>query len=136
MAASHDQRPSVAVAAPDPAAEPTKDIEWVLSAAPETVTMSERDTLRLTIEVTNVGTATVDPKQHLGHFELDGVQHHGLQLWFGNGLRSMTWTELPPGETATDVRQVGEQLFNAPGEYVVGFRYGETLATTTVRVTE
>ena len=92
--------------------------------------------MRLTIEVTNDGDETVDPKQHLGQFELDGVAHMGLQLWFGNGLRTRSWHALPPGETASDVRKVGEQLFTAPGEYVVGFRYGESVATATVRVTE
>ncbi len=117
-------------------AELAKDVTWALTATPRTVSMGQRDAVELTIEVTNVGSETVDPKQHLGRFELDGVAHMGLELWFGNGLRTMTWSALPPGETATDVRKVGEQLFEAPGEYVVGFRYGESVATATVLVTK
>ncbi len=117
-------------------AELAKDVTWALTATPQTVSMGQRDAVELRIAATNVGSETVDPKQHLGRFELDGVAHMGLELWFGNGLRTTTWSALPPGETATDVRRVGEQLFEAPGEYVVGFRYGESVATTTVRVTE
>ncbi len=101
-----------------------KDIRWRLVAAPAVLSMAARNTFRLTIEATNQGTSHVDPERHNGHWLFQGQPHMGLSMWFGNGLRAMEWSNLPPGETVTDARTPGEQLFDAPGEYEVAYAHG------------
>ncbi len=111
-----------------------RGIRWRLSAEPAEVTMADRATVRLTIEATNEGDAETDPQQHRGQWLLQGEMHHGLNLWFGNGVRPSAWHALPAGETVTDARVVGEQLFEAPGTYDIAFQIGEQRATARVVV--
>lgn len=110
-------------------------VRWELSAEPTQLTMAQRGTWVIRIAATNVGTEPVNPDQHAGEFELDAQPHHGLNLWFGNGVRSSAWSDLPPGETVTDERTPGEQLFDAPGTYVLSYRHGSALTSVTVAVT-
>ena len=108
-------------------------IRWRLRAEPARVSMAERDSVRLTIEATNTTDAQIDPERHRGQWLFQGEPHMGLMNWFGNGLRPMEWSGLPPGQTVTDAREPGEHLFEAPGEYEVA--YARDGRRTAVRVT-
>jgi hypothetical protein len=111
-------------------------VRWALEADPSVLTMAERGRFTLRIIATNQSASSVDPQQHLGEFRLGGVAHVGLNLWFGNGLRSTAWSELPAGETVRDERRPGENLFDAPGVYVISYVHGRAAAAVTVTVTE
>lgn len=108
-------------------------IRWKLRAEPTRTTMADRASVRLTIEATNTTDAEIDPQRHLGQWRFQGEQHMGLTMWFGNGLRVMEWNALPPAQTVTDARDVGEHLFEAPGTYEIA--YARDGRTSTVRVT-
>jgi hypothetical protein len=60
----------------------------------------------------------------------------GFSLAFQNGVMEPNWTSLPPGETAATERALCESLFNAPGEYTLGFQHGRSDLTVPVRVTQ
>lgn len=108
-------------------------IRWALRAEPTTLSMGERESFRLTIEATNTTDAQIDPERHNGEWRFGGERHMGLTMWFGNGLRVTEWSGLPPGQTVTDARGAGEQLFEAPGEYEIA--YARDGRQTAVRVT-
>lgn len=110
-------------------------VRWRLRAEPQSVTMAERDSVRLTIEATNTADAEIDPQRHLGEWRFQGERHMGLAMWFGNGVRVVAWNALPPGQTVTDARSVGEHLFEAPGTYEIAYARDGRRSTVRVVVT-
>ncbi|MFO7566499.1 MAG: hypothetical protein R6X02_27905 [Enhygromyxa sp.] len=123
---------------PDPAPAPAVEaqLRWELSAEPTRLTMAQRERFVIEIAVTNEGSETIAPPLHAGDFQLDGQSHVGLNLWFSNGAISQEWMALAPGQTARDRRKPGEQLFEAPGEYVLSYVHGPTITSVTVTVTK
>lgn len=113
-----------------------RGIRWRLRAEPTSTTMADRASVRLTIEATNTTDAEIDPQRHLGQWRFQGEQHMGLTMWFGNGLRVMEWNALPPAQTVTDARDVGEHLFEAPGTYEIAYARDGRASTVRVTVTE
>lgn len=125
--------------APEPVPEqpaPTVDaqLRWELSAEPTRLSMAQRGRFVVEIAVTNEGSETVEPLLHEGDFQVNGQSHVGLNLWFSNGTRTRDWMALAPGQSARDRRKPGEQLFEAPGEYVLSYVHGPTVSSVTVTV--
>jgi len=131
-----DDEPSAAIDVATPNTIDESGVRWALEADPIALTMAERSRFTLRIIATNESAASVDPQQHLGEFRLDGAAHLGLNLWFGNGLRSNAWSDLPPGASVRDERRPGEHLFEAPGTYVIAYAHGRATTAVTVTVTE
>jgi hypothetical protein len=105
--------------------------------------MAQVGQFTLTVRATNQGTRVVDP-QYMGcdagsnpclasSWLVDGGPDFALNLAFGNGVREDRWSALPPGETISDSRKMGDALFTAPGRHQITFRHGS--ATVSVEVT-
>lgn len=135
-----DDEPIAPIDAPNPTASPTavdeNGVRWALQADPSVLSMAQRDRFTIRIVATNETAASVNPQQHMGQFQLDGASHFGLDLWFGNGLRSAAWQDLPAGASVRDERRPGEQLFEAAGVYVISYVHGRATAAVTVTVTD
>jgi hypothetical protein len=119
-------------------------VRWRLEAAPALLTMAQLEQFQLTVRATNQGTSTVDP-QHMGcgqgsnpclssSWRLNGGADFALGLAFGNGVREQRWSALPPGETVSDSRRMGESLFSAPGRYTITYQHGSATASAEVIV--
>lgn len=124
-------RPAPVIEAPTSA----PDLQWALIAVPPTLSMAERSTFRLQRQVTNTGDTVANPDAASGSFTINGAPARDLDMAFGNGLRDARWAELPPGETVSDGRGMGEQLFPAPGDYTITMTVGDAAAAVTVTVT-
>lgn len=92
-------------------------LRWSFVATPASVTMATRASVRLTRSVTNEGAALADAMHASASFAVNGAASMSLDLAFGNGLRGGEWASLPPGQTASDARDMGEDLFPVPGDY-------------------
>jgi hypothetical protein len=100
------------------------DLEWRLAASSTTVAMAARDAWELRTEATNVGTAAVDViAAGTGTFTVDGVPSRTLDMAFGNGGFPGSYRALPPGETATNARDVGE-ILETPGDHTIEMTIG------------
>jgi hypothetical protein len=94
-------------------------LRWTITAHPAQLTMAERAAFRLRRTVTNEASEPLDAMHAMASFTLNGEDSMSLDMAFGNGARESRWSELPPGESAFDEREMGESLFPAPGTYVI-----------------
>lgn len=112
----------------------TDGLRWALVATPRRLTMSQRARFRLRRQVTNEASAVRDATQASASFTLDGASSMSLDMAFGNGARSSQWAALAPGATVSDDRMMGEDLFPAPGDYVIAMTTDGVTVTTRVHV--
>ena len=98
---------------------PAPHLNWTLSASSSSIKMAERAAFRLTISVTNADAVANDPRRGTITFRVNGQPSSAADLAFGNGTLTPDWQSLPPGATATDARDIGATLFEAPGTYVI-----------------
>ncbi|MCE9579034.1 MAG: hypothetical protein K8W52_38270 [Deltaproteobacteria bacterium] len=111
-----------------------RGLRWQLRAVPPRLTMKDRAAFRLRIEVTNTAAAPVDASDGYATFTLDGQASQALDLAFGNGGREARWRALPPGDTVSDERAMGEDLFPAPGAYAISAAIDGVRVATTIEV--
>jgi hypothetical protein len=113
------------------------DLEWSLAASATTITMAERASWELRTLATNRGTEPVDVLEAgFSSFTVNGEPSITLSMAFGNGISPVSWSELPPGETADPARSgFGEDLFPAPGDYEIVMTHGNALVGITIHVT-
>ena len=127
--------------AAEPPREPPQDppelagLEWSIESVPETLSMSERSEHVIRIRATNRGTRTVNPLEAALSFRVNGEESFALINAFGNGVRASGWSALPPSETVSDERAMGETLFPEPGRYEIAVEPPGTRATCLVTVT-
>ena len=111
------------------------DVEWGLRASSLRVPMARRDRWRLTVVVTNRGRTPIDPQMTMTEWTVNGENDITLSNAFTNGAHDASWSSLPPGQTATDDRDLGESLFLEPGEYEIVMTHGAARRSLRVRVT-
>ncbi len=146
VAACH--HPSTTTTSPThvtPTARDQLGIEWTLTTSASPVAVADLVHFEIAIAATNTGGDTIDP-QYMGCVEasepclasgwkLDGAESMALNLTFGNGGREARWRALPPGDTVTDRRIMGDSLELAPGDHTISFDHGEARVEVTVTVT-
>jgi hypothetical protein len=110
-------------------------LNWTLSASQSSIKMADRAAFRLTISVTNAGSFSNDPQRGDVSFKVNGQASPAADLAFSNGTLTPDWQQLPPGATATDARDIGTTLFEAPGKYVIELLiHGESVSQVSVDV--
>lgn len=109
-------------------------LRWTITAHPAQLTMAQRAAFRLRRTVTNEASEPLDAMHAMASFTLNGEDSMSLDMAFGNGARESRWSELPPGESAFDEREMGESLFPAPGTYVITMTVHGVTSTVEVRV--
>lgn len=96
----------------------TRPLAIKLLAAPTRFTMAQRGAFSVGVEVTNRGSATIDPKLSTEcQLAVNGTESMAWNLAIGNGAREATWYALPPGKTVAMAWPLGDDLFDAPGTY-------------------
>lgn len=111
--------PSPPVSEAPAAAHPASPLQLHLVATPVALTMATRDEFRIGFRATNTIDHVVDPKLHLSTLLVDDKPSMQWSASVGNGAIEDEWSALPPGHTLTREWQIGEQLFPAPGDYVL-----------------
>lgn len=106
-----------------------------LLASPTQLRMAERSKFMIGVEVVNRGTTVVDPELSRCRLTVNGEPSMSWNLAIGNGAREPTWTQLPPGETATMSWPLGLDLFDEPGDYHLVMTLGDQRSTADVHVT-
>jgi hypothetical protein len=106
-----------------------------LLASPTQLRMAERSKFMIGVEVINHGTTVVDPKLSRCRLTVNGEPSMAWNLAIGNGAREPTWTQLPPGETATMSWPLGIDLFDKPGDYHLVMTLGDQQSTADIHVT-
>jgi hypothetical protein len=109
-----------------------RGIRWGLSCTPAKLTMATRDQLNVEIKATNETRETLDTLRHWLSFKNEG--NGRLSMAFGNGHRDKKWTALPPGETLTESRMMGESLLPRVGDIQIALFSDGATATCTVHV--
>ena len=121
-----DEEPTEDAVAPEPPAN-IEGLRWTITAHPARLTMAQRARFRLRRSVTNTAREPRDAMRSMAEFTMNGESSMQLNMAFGNGARESIWSELPPGRTVFDEREMGEHLFPAPGTYVIDMTVdGET----------
>jgi hypothetical protein len=110
------------------------DIEWRLTASSQQITMAERGHWRLRVSATNRGTVAAEIGSPASEFSFDGAPSMGLNLTYSNGVLEPGWDSLPPGETASTEREVGDTLFAQPGRHEIVLRHGRATSALVVDV--
>lgn len=106
-----------------------------LLAAPRQLSMAERSKFMIGVEVVNRGATVVDPKMASCRLTVNGEPSMAWNLAIGNGAREPTWTQLPPGETATMSWPLGLDLFDEPGDYHLVMTLGDQRSSVDIHVT-
>lgn len=110
-------------------------LNWMLTPSESAIKMADRAKFRLTIAVTNTRNFVTDPERGSVSFKVNGQPAPAVDLAFQNGTQTPDWKELPPNNTATDARDIGEALFPAPGTYVIELVVdGDSVAQVSVTV--
>ncbi|MBL8741730.1 MAG: hypothetical protein JNK04_11570 [Myxococcales bacterium] len=109
-----------------------RGIRWGLSCTPAKLTMATRDKLNVEISATNETKETLDTLRQRLSFKNEGRAR--LSFAFGNGHRDKKWTALPPGETLTESRAMGEALLPRTGDIEITLFNDGATATCTVHV--
>lgn len=111
------------------------DLEWRLQASSERLAMSERAAWRLRMVAVNRGSTTASPiETGPSSFAVNGEPSMVASLAFGNGALEPGWTSLPPGESVSTERELGESLFDAPGTYRIDLTHGTATSSVTIAV--
>lgn len=118
-AGAAEVEPAELAADEPPPAPNTEGLRWRITAHPARITMAQRGTFRLRRSVTNTAREPRDAMHSMAEFTMNGESSMELNMGFGNGARESIWSELPPGRTVFDEREMGESLFPAPGTYVI-----------------
>jgi hypothetical protein len=105
-----------------------------LLASPTRLAMADRAAFSIGVEVTNRGSANVDPDLVHCTLTVNGERAMSWSMAIGNGTRESTWYDLPPGKTATMSWPLGDELFEKPGDYhlVIALAGQESTADITV----
>lgn len=98
-----------------------RPVFWI-EAEPHELTMAERSEFMLSLFVHNTGFEAVDPEASGGRWTVNGEPSIVIDLAFSNGVQPAGWSELRPDRRAHDDRQLGESLFEAPGEYEIRYQ--------------
>ena len=107
-----------------------------LLAAPLRLTMAERSSFVVGVEVVNQGSRAIDPQLSTTcELAVNGVASIAWNLAIGNGARDETWYMLPPGKTATMSWPLGASLFPKPGTYQLVLTLAGQQSTAHVQVT-
>lgn len=95
-------------------------LKLILSATPLEFCFSLRKNFFITLMVTNCDNLIINPELHLTKLMINGKESFSWMEAVGNGLRDSNWFSLPPGETTSmSWSTMGDQLFPAPGEYIL-----------------
>lgn len=124
-------------AAPGDAGSAAPSIAWRLTSEPAaaTITMAQRRSFRLWMEARNTGSRTVDTGRDQVEWFLNGQASMTADMAWGNGVRELTWSALPPGARVREARDMAEHLFPSPGSYELVMRLaGRDVARLRVQV--
>jgi len=113
----------------------TQSLSIKLLASPMRLSMTERTKFSVGVEVTNRGTANVDPDLMNCTLTVNGKHSMSWSMAIGNGAREPSWYDLAPGRTATMSWPLGDELFDAPGDYHLVMALGGQQAIADVTVT-
>jgi hypothetical protein len=105
-----------------------------LLASPTTLSMKERATFKVGIEVENRGTAAVDPELSNATLTVNDAPAYAWDLAIQNGAHDAKWTSLPPSEKITIEWPLGKALFEKPGTYHLVLALGSESASADVTV--
>ena len=103
-------------------------------ASPTTLSMKERATFKVGIEVENRGTAAVDPELSNATLTVNDAPAYAWDLAIQNGAHDAKWTSLPPSEKITIEWPLGKALFEKPGTYHLVLALGSESASADVTV--
>jgi hypothetical protein len=106
-----------------------------LLASPTRLTMADRAKFSVGVEVTNRGSANVDPNLVSCTLMVNGERSMSWSMAIGNGTRESSWYDLPPGNTATMSWPLGDELFDKPGDYHLVMALGGQQSTADITVT-
>jgi hypothetical protein len=98
-------------------------LKLILSATPLEFRFSLRKNFVIVMIVINSDNRIIDPELHLTQLIINKKESFPWMEAVGNGLRDSNWFSLPPSETTSmSWSTMGEQLFSAPGEYILQLR--------------
>jgi hypothetical protein len=98
-----------------------------LSASALKLNYSLRNNFVITMTVTNNEDVIIEPELNSTKLLINGKASFVWMETVGNGLSESNWYSLPPGQTVSKSwATLGEQLFNAPGEYVLQLQLRNT----------
>jgi len=108
-----------------PAAMQDQPIHLELRAHPRALTMATRSKFLVGFVITNTGSKVIDPEIDGCELLVDGTPSMDFGFAVSNGARESTWYALPPTEHVEREWPLGEDLFQAPGDYALVLRLGE-----------
>lgn len=98
---------------------PRGPLEVTLAGKPLSMTMAERARFVIAFSVTNRTAAPLDPKLDAADLLINGEPSVMWANTNGNGGREPEWYALPPGEHVGREYQIGQTLFEKPGDYTL-----------------
>jgi hypothetical protein len=105
-----------------PPPEPPPRIRVELTATPLDLTLATLPTLMIDGAVTNLGDRPVETHIWASKMLVDGESSLAWQLAIGNGTRDPRELSLPPGERVEFSRNMGDSLFQTPGDHTLVLR--------------
>lgn len=107
-----------------------------LLSSPTRLTMAERSTFMVGLEVENRGAEVVEPELSQCSLLVNGEPSMSWGFAIGNGTREPAWYKLPPGKSVTMSWPLGEALFEHPGDYRLVMKLGHQESTADIHVTK
>lgn len=107
------------VAANDAPDASTNHQLWAAISVPEPIVISGRlKQFHVAFALANDGTKAIDPKVGSWRLVVNGREHPGSQLTFGNGPRDGRWESLPSGDHLF-FKYAIQDWFKTPGTYTI-----------------
>jgi hypothetical protein len=88
-----------------------------LAVTPERLTTAALDSLTVEVSVTNEGAETIDLQLPSSTLLVDGKRSLSWNVAIGNSPRDAREYALPPGDSITAARVMGEGLVREPGDH-------------------
>jgi hypothetical protein len=105
-------------------AAPASQLEWTMTATSPTSTKENASTFRVEITAHNRGTQTVNTYRDLLIVNVNGKRSGPFKLRWNQGQHDPKWGSLPPGESVSEKRELGDFLFGLPGDYELELMHG------------
>jgi hypothetical protein len=108
-------------------------LDLTLVVEPATFAMADRPRVNVGFEITNRSASVIDPRAWNTVLLVNGERSVTWDL-AQNGAADYTWTHLPPNETLSMSKPLGEALFETPGDYHLVLQHEGVKSTVDVRV--
>ena len=98
---------------------------WVaIGVAQPLYQLAETARLQVSFVVVNDGDAVADPGVGSSHLFINDIEPSDWRIVINNGLRTSSFTALPPGEVLSFEYELGPRYFATPGVYRVRWQVG------------